>query len=65
MDTSDKKYDLIERTSIFAERVRNYALRLTKNTANIEYAPRLIRPGVRPVPTILKQMKDYVIRTST
>ena len=48
MDESSKKYDLIERTSIFAERVRNYALRLPKNTANIEYVPQLIRAGSSP-----------------
>ena len=48
MSENAKKYDLIERTSIFAERVRNYALGLPKNAANTEYVPQLIRAGSSP-----------------
>jgi four helix bundle protein len=44
----NKKYDLEERTSLFAERVRNFCLRLPKNVANAEYLPQLIRAGSSP-----------------
>jgi four helix bundle protein len=44
----NKKYDLEERTSLFAERVRNFCLRLPKNVANAEYMPQLIRAGSSP-----------------
>jgi len=41
----DKKYDLEERTALFAERVRDFCLRLPKNVANAEYLPQLIKTG--------------------
>jgi len=44
----NKKYDLEERTSLFAERVRNFCLRLPKNVANAEYLSQLIRAGSSP-----------------
>jgi four helix bundle protein len=44
----NKKYDLEERTSLFAERVRNFCLRLPKNVANAEFLPQLIRAGSSP-----------------
>jgi|SRR5205085_1490122 four helix bundle protein len=43
-----KKYDLEERTALFAERVRDFCLRLPKNAANGEYVPQLIRAGSSP-----------------
>ena len=43
-----KKYDLEERTALFAERVRNFCLKLPKNAANAEYIPQLIRAGSSP-----------------
>ena len=48
MIDQNKKYDLEERTSLFAERVRNFCLRLPKNVANAEYVPQLIRAGSSP-----------------
>ena len=39
MESSNKKYDLEERTAKFAERVRDFCLKLPKNAANHEYVP--------------------------
>ena len=44
----NKKYDLEERTALFAERVRDFCLKLPKNIANIEYIPQLLRAGSSP-----------------
>ncbi len=44
----NKKYDLEERTALYAERVRDFCLRLPKNQANNEYVPQLIRSGSSP-----------------
>ena len=44
----NKKYDLEERTALFAERVRNFCLKLPKNVANAGYMPQLIRAGSSP-----------------
>ena len=43
-----KKYDLEERTALFAERIRDFCLKLPKNAANAEYIPQLIRAGSSP-----------------
>jgi len=43
-----KKHDLEERTALFAERIRNFCLKLPKNVANAEYIPQLIRSGSSP-----------------
>ena len=48
MEGEEKKYDLEERTALFAERVRNFCMRLPKNMANNEYGPQLIRSGSAP-----------------
>ena len=48
MEPENKIYDLFERTSRFAERIRNYCLSLPRNAANIEYIPQLIRAGSSP-----------------
>src|SRR5580765_7788827 len=48
MEPEKKKFDLEERTTLFAEWVRNYCLRLPKNHANNEYIPQLIRAGSSP-----------------
>ena len=42
MENSGKIYDLEERTAVYAERVRNFCLKLPKNMANTEYIPQLI-----------------------
>lgn len=44
----NKKYDLEDRTALFAERVRNFCLKLPKNIANAEYVSQLIRAGSSP-----------------
>lgn len=44
----NKVYDLEERTAKYAERVRNFCLKLPKNQANNEYVPQLIRAGSSP-----------------
>ncbi len=43
-----KIYDLEERTAQFAERVRDFCLKLPKNAANNVYIPQLIRSGSSP-----------------
>lgn len=48
MENQNKKYDLEERTALFAERVRDFCLKLPKNAANAEYIPQLIRAGSSP-----------------
>lgn len=45
MENQNKKYDLEERTAAFAERVRDFCLKLPKNIANNEYSSQLIRSG--------------------
>jgi four helix bundle protein len=45
METPKKVYDLEERTTRFAERVRDFCLKLPKNAANNEYVPQLLRAG--------------------
>ena len=48
MENQNKIYDLEERTALFAERVRDFCLKLSKNAANAEYIPQLIRAGSSP-----------------
>ena len=48
MENQNKKYDLEERTALFAERVRDFCLKLPKNAANFVYVPQLIRAGSSP-----------------
>lgn len=46
---NDKKpYDLEERTALYAERVRDFCLKLPKNVVNNEYVPQLLRSGSSP-----------------
>ena len=45
MEEKIKIYDLEERTALFAERVRDFVLKLPKNVANNEYGRQLIRAG--------------------
>ena len=40
-----KKYDLEERTERFSIRIRDFCLRLKKDTINIEYIRQLVRSG--------------------
>jgi hypothetical protein len=48
LESSNKKYDLEERTATFAERIRDFCLKLPKNIANTEYIPQLLRAGSSP-----------------
>jgi four helix bundle protein len=48
LENQNKIYDLEERTTLFAERIRNFCLNLPKIVANAEYIPRLIRAGSSP-----------------
>jgi len=48
MKNEEKKYDLEDRTAIFAERVRGFCLKLPRNAANTEYIPQLIKSGSSP-----------------
>jgi four helix bundle protein len=41
-------YDLEERTAVFAERVREFCLKLPRNFANNEYVRQLLRAGSSP-----------------
>jgi four helix bundle protein len=43
MEAVKKKYDLEERTEKFSLQVRNFCLRLRKDTINIEYIKQLVR----------------------
>jgi four helix bundle protein len=48
LENQNKVYDLEERTALFAERVRNFCLKLPKNVPNAGYIPQLIRAGSSP-----------------
>jgi len=48
VEIQSKKYDLEERTAIFAERVRDFCLKRPKNAANAEYISQLIRASGSP-----------------
>lgn len=48
LENQDKVYDLEERTALFAERVRDFCLKLPKNAANAVYIPQLLRAGSSP-----------------
>jgi len=48
LENQDKVYDLEERTALFAERVRDFCLKLPKNAANAVYTPQLLRAGSSP-----------------
>jgi four helix bundle protein len=41
-------FDLEERTAVFAERVREFCMKLPRNFANNEYIPQLLRSGSSP-----------------
>ncbi len=48
MEIQNKKYDLEERTAMFAERIRDFCLKLPKNSPNNIYIPQLLRAGSSP-----------------
>ena len=48
MEEKIKIYDLEERTALFAERVRDFVLKLPRNVANNEYSSQVIKAGCSP-----------------
>jgi four helix bundle protein len=47
-ESSKKVYDLEERTFLFAKRVRDFCLKVLKNSINNEYIKQLVRAGSSP-----------------
>ena len=48
MEEGKKRYDLEERTTQFAERIRDFCLKLPKNASNVVFIPQLLRAGSSP-----------------
>lgn len=70
MENPNKKYDLEERTALFAERVRSFCLKVPKNIANQEYLPQLIRSGSSPGANYIEANenigdKDFLMKIKT
>ncbi|HEY6063600.1 MAG TPA: four helix bundle protein [Chitinophagaceae bacterium] len=70
MENSKKIYDLEERTTLFAERIRNFCLKLPKNATNTEYIPQLIRADSSPGANYIEANesigdKDFIMKTKT
>jgi four helix bundle protein len=67
MMQNSKKYDLEDRTFIFAAKVRDYVKRLTKTITNIEYSKQLIRSSGSVAANYIEanesiSRKDYYLR---
>ncbi|MGN6491443.1 MAG: four helix bundle protein [Agriterribacter sp.] len=70
MDTPKKTYDLEERTAVFAERIRDFCLRLPKNAANYQYIPQLLRAGSSPGANYIEANesigdRDFIMKVKT
>ena len=65
MEKENKIYDLEERTAVYAERVRDFCLKLPKNVVNIEYIPQLIRSGSSPGANHYRQYETHGRRKSS
>lgn len=70
MESQTRKYDLEDRTAVFAERIRDFCLRLPKNAANMEYIPQLIRAGSSPGANYIEANesigdKDFMMKIKT
>lgn len=70
MTDNNRKFDLEERTSKFAERVRDFCLKLPKNQANIEFVPQLLRSGSSPGANYIEANegiggKDFIMKIKT
>jgi four helix bundle protein len=70
MTENNRKFDLEDRTSRFAERVRDFCLKLPKNQANNEYVPQLIRSGSSPGANYIEANegiggKDFIMKIKT
>lgn len=67
---SGNKYDLEERTAIYAEGVRDFCLMLPKNQPNFEYIPQLIRSVSSPAANYIEANeslgdKDFKMKIRT
>ena len=70
MTEKNRKFDLEERTSRFAQRVRDFCLKLPKNQANHEFVPQLIRSGSSPGANYIEANegiggKDFIMKIKT
>jgi four helix bundle protein len=70
MEGDGKKYDLEERTAVFAERVRDFCFRLPKNLANSEYIPQLVKSSSSPAANYIEANeklgeKDFSMKIKT
>jgi len=69
-EQQNKIYDLEKRTALFAERVRDFCMKLPKNAANAEYIPQLIRAGSSPCANYIEANetigdKDFKMKIKT
>jgi four helix bundle protein len=70
VENQNKRYDLEERTAVFAERVRDFCLKLPKSIINNEYIPQLIRSGSSPGANYIEAnecigTKDFAMKIKT
>lgn len=70
MEMPRKVYDLEERTTRFAERVKDFCLTLPKNRAYDEYVPQLMRAGGSPGANYIEAnegigVKDFKMKLKT
>lgn len=70
MEQQSRKYDLEERTAMYALQVRDFALHLPKNKANDEYISQLIRSGSSPAANYIEAnesigMRDFDMKIKT
>ena len=70
MENQNKRYDLEERTAVFAENARDFCLRLSKNVANNIFIPQLIRASSSPGANYIEANesigeKDFAMKIKT
>jgi len=70
LESQNKKYDLEEKTVVFAEGVRDFCLKLPGNAVNAEYIPQLIRAGSSPGANYIEanetiEDKDFKMKIKT
>jgi len=70
MQSVNKIYDLGERTTGFAEKVRDFCMKLPKNIANTEYIPQLLRASSSPGANYIEAteglgIKDFNVKIKT
>jgi len=70
LENQNKRYDLEERTAVFAENARDFCLRLSKNVANNIFIPQLIRASSSPGANYIEANesigeKDFAMKIKT